>query len=222
MTSTLQIHQCGGVVWTPDDLKMQQAKRGHELFQSNHAIAITMPRKAWEQFNGASRHREGLATLIESNTTGAFYVALLVQVSQVQMVSIVPMSSALARTWCREAVDAGGEFQLAVAVEETSELAMMRGLYELSEADAEAILETLEHVEEAPAMHDAATHFDDLRKAVAAMCSAGADMTLVPRVNVEERWVVTVGAADWPPIPATAAADGHEQDGSRKMGAVVH
>lgn len=221
MKSTPVIHQCSGVVWTPDDLKRQHAERGQELGHSGHAVAITLPRTVWEQFNGASVHSKGLATLVESDKTGEFYLALLVQVSWLQMVSIVPMSSALARAWYREAVKGGGEFQLAVTVDETEELAMLNAHYAPPAADVETILETLEHIDETSAMHDAATHFDDLRKAVAAMCSAGADMTLVPRVNVEERWVVTVGAADWPPVPA--AADGvDDQSCGRNTTAVVH
>lgn len=221
MKSTPLIHQCSGVVWTPDDLKRQHAERGQELGHSGHAVAITLPRTVWEQFNGASVHSKGLATLVESDKTGEYYLALLVQVNGLQLVLVVPISSALARTWYREALNGGGEFQLAITVEETGKFAVMNARYAPTAADVETILETLAHVDESLAMHDAATHFDDLCKAVAAMTAAGADMTLVPGVSVGDRWVVIVGAADWPPVPA--AANGvDDQSCGRNTTTVVH
>lgn len=222
MKSNLEIHQLEGVLWTPDDLNRRYAQQGRQLDYSGHAVCVTLPQSVWQQFNAPSRDHEGFAALIQSDTTRALYLALVAQVGALQLVPIVPLSSPMARSWYQEALDGGGEFRLVVTIEETGQVAMLCIQYEPTAEVAEMTQATLAHIESTPVAHEPGQHLEDMRKAVSAMNRAGSDFSVVPGVAAQERWVIPVGAADWPPVAAGVTGRARAQGGSRAEATVRH
>lgn len=217
-----QVHQRDGILWAPDDLNRRYAQLGRQLDHSGHAVSVTLPQSVWQQFNAPSLQREGFAALIQSDTTQVLYLALVAQVGSLQLVPIVPLSSTMARSWYQEALDVGGEFRLVVTVEETGEVAMLGIQYEPTPEVAEMTQATIEHIQAAPMAHEPGQHLEDMRRAVAAMSGAGAELSIVPGVSVQERWVIPVGAADWPPVETGVGVRGRESGGSGKELTVRH
>lgn len=222
LKSNLEIHQREGVLWAPDDVKRLYAQQGRQLNYSGFAVGITLPQSVWRQFNAPSRQREGFSALIQSDTTQVLYLALVAQVGPLQLVPIVPLSSTMARSWYQEALDVGGEFRLVVTIEETGQVAMLGIQYEPTAEVAEMTQATLAHIESTPVAHEPGQHLEDMRKAVSAMNRAGSDFSVVPGVAAQERWVIPVGAADWPPVAAGVTGRARAQGGSRAEATVRH
>jgi hypothetical protein len=218
----LQVHQLEGVLWTPDDLNRRYVQQGRQLDYSGPAVCVTLPQSVWRQFNAPSRQREAFAALIQSDTTRASYLALIAQVGAQQLVPIVPLSSTMARNWYQEALDGGGEFRLVITIEETGQVAMLGIQYEPTAEAAEMTQATLAHIEATPMIHDPGQHLEDIRRAVAAMSGAGSELSIVPGVSVQERWVIPVGAADWPPVETGVGVRGRESGGGGKDVTVRH
>lgn len=198
------------------------AQSGQKFDYLGHAVNVTLPQSVWQQFNAPSREREGFAALIQSDTTQVLYLALVAQVGPLQLVPIIPLSSPMARSWYQEALDGGGEFRLVVTIEETGQAAMLGIQYEPTSEVAEMTQATLAHIDATPVTQDAGLHFEDMRRAVAAMSGAGAELSIVPGVSVQERWVIPVAAADWPPVAAGVTGRARAQGGSRAEATVRH
>jgi hypothetical protein len=128
----------------------------------------------------------------------------------------------MARNWYQEALDGGGEFRLVVTIEETGQVAMLGIQYEPTAEVAEMTQATLAHIESTPVAHEPGQHLEDMQKAVAAMSGAGAELSIVPGISVQERWVMPVGAADWPPVAAGVTGRARAQGGSRAEATVRH